>query len=207
MKNKSHDMEVYHTVQSYVNLDYPILLNKGDRFWVAEHPNLPGCKSIGETQEEALQNLKDAKISWLFAQVEAKKEIPLPNQSKEIDNYSGKVLIRIPKELHFKLMNKAKLDGISLNQEILYLLTQAFEQANAEEYFLKIMNKLDETTKNSSKNEQFQLKKLKIQEDLLDFVKMFNSYLSMDDNFSSDELDLVEQALQQLNEKLKNVLE
>lgn len=208
MKNKPHfkniDLEVYQTLQSYVTLDYPISLKKVGYIWEAEHPDLADCKAEGATQEEALKNLEEVKLVSLYSYVEAGKEIPMPNQSQEIENYSGKVLIRIPKELHFKLMNKAKLDGISLNQEILYLLSQSFERSNIEDYFFKLMKKLDETTQNQSNSEETQSKKLKIQEELFDFVKMFNSYLSKDDSsLSTEELDTLQQTIQALNDKMK----
>ena len=31
-----------------------------DGYWVVECPSLPGCVSQGETEEEALENIKDA---------------------------------------------------------------------------------------------------------------------------------------------------
>lgn len=37
--------------------------------------------------------------------------------------FSGKFVIRIPKELHYKLSQKAKDNGVSLNQYITYKLS------------------------------------------------------------------------------------
>lgn len=39
-------------------------------------------------------------------------------------DFSGKLNIRIPKSLHKKLSQAAKLDGVSLNQYIIYKLAQ-----------------------------------------------------------------------------------
>ena len=36
--------------------------------------------------------------------------------------YNGKILVRVPKTLHRELVTKAKTEGISLNQFILYRL-------------------------------------------------------------------------------------
>lgn len=36
-----------------------------DGFWVVECPSLPGCISQGRTQEEALENIKDAILGCL----------------------------------------------------------------------------------------------------------------------------------------------
>lgn len=43
---------------------------------------------------------------------------------KELESYSGKLNIRIPRSLHKKLSLAAKEDGVSLNQYILYKLAQ-----------------------------------------------------------------------------------
>ena len=43
---------------------------------------------------------------------------------KDLESYSGKLNIRIPRGLHKKLSLEAKEDGVSLNQYILYKLAQ-----------------------------------------------------------------------------------
>ncbi|MBQ7609207.1 MAG: type II toxin-antitoxin system HicB family antitoxin [Desulfovibrionaceae bacterium] len=35
--------------------------------WLATFPDLPGCMSDGETPEKAMQNARQAEISWLAA--------------------------------------------------------------------------------------------------------------------------------------------
>ncbi len=35
--------------------------------WMATFPDLPGCMSDGETPEEAMQNARQAEISWIVA--------------------------------------------------------------------------------------------------------------------------------------------
>ncbi len=37
---------------------------------------------------------------------------------------SGKISVRVPKELHFELLEKAKNNGVSLNQYIVYKLAR-----------------------------------------------------------------------------------
>jgi antitoxin HicB len=141
------DDDIERIVQEYLELEYPINLYRDEDekgpYWVAEHPDLPGCKTHGETKEEAIKNLEEAKKSWMYSYADLGKEIPKPNQINEIDNCSGKILIRIPKELHYKLITKAKNDGISLNQEILYLLSASFGKTGMESYFNVINQKLD----------------------------------------------------------------
>lgn len=43
---------------------------------------------------------------------------------KSLEDYSGKLNIRIPRSLHRRLSQEAKADGVSLNQYILYKLAQ-----------------------------------------------------------------------------------
>lgn len=57
------------TLDYYLNLPYPILLvpDPDDNTWYAKIPLLEGCMTDGETIEEALRNLEDAKAGWLEA--------------------------------------------------------------------------------------------------------------------------------------------
>jgi len=42
----------------------------------------------------------------------------------EENEKKGKISLRLPKSLHVELINKAKIEGISLNQYILYKLAR-----------------------------------------------------------------------------------
>lgn len=114
--------------QEYAEVDYPINLRKvitdKESYWIAEHPDLKGCITHGETKQEALMNLDDAKQGWVYAKLCDGEEIPKPLSSETSKEYSGKILIRIPRELHSDLITQAQLNGISLNQQILFLLSQ-----------------------------------------------------------------------------------
>lgn len=90
--------------------------------WLAEVPELEGCKTDGETPEEALINIQDAIEDWLEVAKENNKPIPSPELYKHQD-YSGKFTLRVPRSLHRFLSMQAEAEGISLNQLILTLLT------------------------------------------------------------------------------------
>lgn len=141
------DEELEAKVREFLELDYPISISKDHdelgEYWLAEHPDLPGCKSHGKSKEEALKNLEEAKINWIYSYADLGKEIPKPNQLSEIENCSGKILLRIPKELHFRLISEAKNNGVSLNQEIMYLLSNSIGTSKIENYLEKINQKLD----------------------------------------------------------------
>ena len=62
-----------------------------------------------------------------LAQAEAMDDgttVTLEEFQRGIEDYSGRLNIRIPKSLHQKLSQEAKNDGVSLNQYILYKLAQ-----------------------------------------------------------------------------------
>lgn len=46
--------------------------------YIAVVPDLPGCKSDGETPHEALQNAYDAIACWIEAAEEMNRQVPAP---------------------------------------------------------------------------------------------------------------------------------
>lgn len=90
--------------------------------WLAEVPELDGCKSDGETPEEALRNLQGALESWLEAAEEDSRPIPAP-EFFQPQQYSGRFTLRLSKSLHRFLSERAKREGVSLNQLILTLIS------------------------------------------------------------------------------------
>ncbi|MGD9580913.1 MAG: toxin-antitoxin system HicB family antitoxin [Vampirovibrionia bacterium] len=54
------------------------------------------------------------------------KNIPIPEPKEElnIDKYSGKILLRVPKSLHRDLILKAALENVSLNAFVNSLLAR-----------------------------------------------------------------------------------
>ena len=82
---------------------------------------LPGCITQGETLEETVHMINDAKQAWLETALEEGIEIPEP-ESLASESYSGKYVVRVPKTLHRDLARKAKEENVSLNQLTTYLL-------------------------------------------------------------------------------------
>ncbi|AGL00104.1 type II toxin-antitoxin system HicB family antitoxin [Desulfoscipio gibsoniae] len=107
----------------YLNIDFEIKLKKLSEDegggWLAEIPLLPGCMSDGETPEEAVNNLNQAKRDWIETCLELGRSVPEPREE-----YSGQLRIRIPKSLHRTLAERAKEENISLNQYISYQLSR-----------------------------------------------------------------------------------
>lgn len=93
-------------------------------------PELPGCMSDGDTVEEAYSNAQDAIDAWIEVAKRHGKNIPLPD--KDDEDYSGRILLRISKNLHKQLVESAKKQGVSLNLLLNeYLANQLGREANA----------------------------------------------------------------------------
>jgi antitoxin HicB len=107
----------------YLNLRYPLtLVPEIEGGYTVLVSDLPGCMSVGETLSEAMEMIEDARRLWLEVAYEHGDEIPLPETERE---YNGKVLVRMPTGLHRRLVEQAKAEGVSLNQHIVVLLSEA----------------------------------------------------------------------------------
>lgn len=110
-------------LQYYLELPYRVVLHPSEEGgYAVEVLELPGCISQGQTMEEALKMIEDAKLCWLEAALEEGIDIPEPTSGT--DDYSGKLNIRIPKSLHRTLAERAKDEKVSLNQYIMYQLAR-----------------------------------------------------------------------------------
>jgi len=110
----------------YLNLHYPVTIHPDpDGGFVAEIEELPGCMTQGETLEEVFEAIGDAKQCWIEVAFNDGHEVPLP---RDMGEYSGKILIRIPKNLHRVLAHAAKREGVSLNQYMTSLLAAGVQR-------------------------------------------------------------------------------
>lgn len=70
----------------------------------------------GELSAEEARSLAEAERAILGSEVSA-------DRSAEINECSGRLIIRIPKTLHYKLKREAEAEGVSLNQYALWKLS------------------------------------------------------------------------------------
>src|SRR5205085_756577 len=80
--------------------------------FIAEMLEFPGCVTQGETVEDAYANLEDAARGWLEAVIEMGQNVPEPASD---DQYSGKVVLRLPRSVHRLAAILADGEGVSLN--------------------------------------------------------------------------------------------
>ncbi len=112
-------------IEYYAQLPYPILLHQvedeGVKHWMAEIPDLPGCKSHGATVQEAIASVDEAKRDWIADSLEARETVPGPVDRVR---YSGKTLVRMSRSLHRALALLADSEKLSLNQLIVTILAK-----------------------------------------------------------------------------------
>lgn len=117
---------------------YPVDVRWSDRdnSWIAEAYDLPGCAAHGDTPEEAIREAQDAIAGWLETAKEEGRELAPP--SKFQGAASGNFVLRLPKSLHAQLRNGAEREGVSLNQFVLYLLSQRMAEHQLRGFFERV---------------------------------------------------------------------
>ena len=109
-------------LEDYLKLRYPIqVVECEEGGYFAKIPDLRGCMTQGETLEEVMANIQDAKLCWLEGAIESEYEIPLPSDMRQ---YSGKFLVRLPVSLHERLVAEAERESVSLNSYVAALLAE-----------------------------------------------------------------------------------
>ncbi|GAA0397636.1 hypothetical protein GCM10009530_56610 [Microbispora corallina] len=99
----------------------------GDGFF-GRIQELEGCISEGSTAEEVLENLQDALRCWLEVAIEQGTPIPVPRS--DLEDFSGRFSVRVPRTLHRALATRAEREGVSLNQLITLLLGTSTAKAD-----------------------------------------------------------------------------
>src|SRR3990172_8222312 len=111
-------------VRYYMGLPYTVILRRDEENdYVARIDELPGCVAHGKDQQEALQGLGEGKEAWIIDCIERGDSVPEPAAEETMP--SGKWVQRVPKSLHRKLASIAKREGVSLNQLVTSILSEA----------------------------------------------------------------------------------
>lgn len=130
----------------YLGLNYPILIDKiydeGEFLFTASIKELPGLIVYGESLEEVYDEIELAKEDWIEANLEWGREIKEPLENS-LEEYSGKVTLRLPKSLHRDVKERSEIEGVSLNQTLVQLINDGlFKQAqnSVEQLAIQIEN-------------------------------------------------------------------
>lgn len=107
----------------YLALPYSMIITPDNEEggYTISCPELPGCLTCVDRTEDIIPMFEDAKKVWLTAAVE--DGISIPEPGKDENEYSGQFKLRMPKSLHKSIAEHSKLEGVSMNQYCLYLLS------------------------------------------------------------------------------------
>lgn len=130
----------------YLGLNYPILIEKiydeDESLFTASIKELPGLIVYGESLEEVYDEIELAKVDWIEANLEWGREIKEPLENS-LEEYSGKVTLRLPKTLHRDVKERSEIEGVSLNQTLVQLINDGLfkrAQNSVEQLAIQIEN-------------------------------------------------------------------
>jgi RNA polymerase sigma-B factor len=97
--------------------------------WIAAVEELPGCEVRAGTADEAITRLRPVMRRWLSEALSKRRDIPSPwtegAKQKTAPSRSGRLLVRMPSELHRELSLAAERAHVSLNRFITDVLAAA----------------------------------------------------------------------------------
>ena len=115
MKDVNYYCKLPYKLQITPDFDYD-----GSLYYIATYEELEGLSGVGDTQVEAMNDLKEASYGWFEWMIELDEVIPEP--ITEIENEPVKITYRIPTSLNKQLEKYAKKENISKNNAISALL-------------------------------------------------------------------------------------
>ena len=92
---------------------YRVTWSEEDQEYVGLCTEFPSLSWLTETQESALEGIRQLVANVISDMKKNKEEIPVPIS---IRKYSGKFMVRIPPEVHRKLAEIAAEEGVSINR-------------------------------------------------------------------------------------------
>ena len=92
---------------------YQVFWSKEDEEYVGTCAEFPMLSYCGEAIEETLEGIVDVVRGALDILEEEGREIPIPFGAR---HYSGKLILRMPPELHRRLAMDAATQGVSINR-------------------------------------------------------------------------------------------
>lgn len=96
-----------------------ITWSEQDRVFIAEVPELQGCRTHGATAEQAARSGREAMALWIEDELAHGRALPPPQRGR-----SGTLSLRLPKSLHEKVARRAAREGVSTNQWIVARLAE-----------------------------------------------------------------------------------
>ena len=92
---------------------YRVTWSEEDQEYIGLCTEFPSLSWLTETQESALEGIRQLVANVITDMKKNKERIPVPIS---IRKYSGKFMVRIPPEVHRKLAEIAAEEGVSINR-------------------------------------------------------------------------------------------
>ena len=112
------------TIKEYLNRPYHIVLqhisDETGSYFLASVTEFDGCVCQGQTYVEAYEKIRDTMEKWIEAKLASGLPVPEPVDERQ---FSGKFSLRVPRSLHARLALDAIREGVSLNQYVLFRLS------------------------------------------------------------------------------------
>ncbi|MDR2569913.1 MAG: type II toxin-antitoxin system HicB family antitoxin [Oscillospiraceae bacterium] len=129
-KNKKENVtieneNIIYSLDDYLSFPYKRIIyptgEYGDTAYFAEVLEIDGCCAEGATYVEAYEALTNEMKKHIQMYLNKGMAPPIPKLPKD---YSGRILVRMPSSLQYKLAIKAKERNVSVNQLIVSQLSQ-----------------------------------------------------------------------------------
>ena len=92
---------------------YRVIWSEEDHEYVGLCSEFPSLSWLDETQEKALQGIRQLVSDVIVHMRQNDEEIPEPFSTRK---FSGKFIVRIPPELHRRIAEEAAEEGVSINR-------------------------------------------------------------------------------------------
>jgi len=142
------------TLEHYLNLPYrveimPLSEADGGGFMasIPQFGRWAMCAD-GPTIQAAVDRLKEVQKERFAAYLE--EGTPIPEPEPDIDEYSGRFVVRIPKYIHRELALRAKENNVSLNQFVSSLLAVGLQREKEKTMLQRLIEQYEHLAKNPS---------------------------------------------------------
>ena len=142
--------KINYSLEEFIKLQYKFTVapyideEHEEEGFIITCPELHGIEVYGETLDEAHEEFRAAKIAWYEMKCKLGEDISPPKQVG--NSSSGRLTVRLPKTLHFKVEEFAKEEGVSLNTGFIQLVNEGLTGVNNKMILTKL-SKMEEALK------------------------------------------------------------
>jgi predicted HicB family RNase H-like nuclease len=145
MKEANREKALKELMDRKYSIEISHIKEEDDSYFMAFFTELgwSTCSAVGDTPQEALEELDKVKREVFTYFLEKGKPLPKPLKSHVIDNSLQQTPIRIPKEMHRQLKNLAREEGSSLNTYLIKVLNEHLTLRTTETKIAHMLSKVE----------------------------------------------------------------